>query len=576
MSITTNKMLPIGVSDFRKLVEHRNTDGVGYVFVDKTLLIKEILLDGSEVIVLPRPRRFGKTLNLSMLRYFFAPTVQNKSTKGLFDNLKIAEYKNGMAHQGKYPVIFLSFKEAKYSNFTEMQDGLRAIIAELFLSFKYLISSQESKLEEEEVEIFQSILKKSSSEPDLSQSLRLLSKFLCKHFGVKPYLLIDEYDIPIQEAYLKGYYIDAVDFIRNLFSAALKDNEHISKAVLTGIVRVSKESLFSGLNNIAIYSILNSDYSQYFGFTEQEVDELLHDFSVEVDRAQITNWYNGYKFGDNTIYNPWSILNCMKNKGALQAYWVNTSSNLLAKQQIEHGTANVKNKLRLLMQGEVIKEPITEHFVFEDLDKGQIAIWSLLALTGYLKVVSQKPAGQRHICDLAIPNKEVEDFYTITVEEWLSAGLTLDWFHELLENLTSGKVLEFEEKLNRFVLESASYLDISSDKQENFYHALMLGLVAGLKDNYIIKSNRESGLARYDLAIIPQNRDKLGIIMEFKKLADKDGVTEGITDTAKQALEQAEQTEYTTELKQVGIKNILIMGMVFSGKKVTIQSKMLP
>ena len=560
-------MLPIGVSDFRELIETRNADGAGYLFVDKTLLIKEILLDGSKVIVLPRPRRFGKTLNLSMLEYFFSPEIDGASTKDLFGGLKISEYKNGMAHQGKYPVIFLSFKEAKYSNFAKMQEGIRGLIANLFRGHQYLLESD--KLTVADKQLFNSLLSETSSEANLSQSLQYICDFVFKHFGVKPYLLIDEYDIPIQEAYLKGYYKQAVDFIRNLFSAALKDNKYLGKAVLTGIVRVSKESLFSGLNNITIYSILNSDYSQYFGFTEQEVDELLHDFSVEVDRAQITNWYNGYKFGDNTIYNPWSILNCMKNKGALQAYWVNTSSNLLAKQQIENGTANVKNKLRLLMQGEVIKEPITEHFVFEDLDKGQIAIWSLLVLTGYLKVVSQKPAGQRHICELAIPNKEVEDFYTITVEEWLSAGLTLDWFHELLENLTSGKVSGFEEKLNKFVLESASYLDTSSDKQENFYHALMLGLVAGLKDDYIIKSNRESGYGRYDLAIIPKNKDDLGIVMELKKSEEK----ENIDALAKKALEQAEKNKYITELKQMNIAKIMIMGMAFASKKIKIYSK---
>ena len=287
---------------------------------------------------------------------------------------------------------------------------------------------------------------------------------------------------------------------------------------------------------------------------------------MEVDRAQITNWYNGYKFGDNTIYNPWSILNCMKNKGALQAYWVNTSSNLLAKQQIENSSSNVKNKLKLLMQGEVIQEPITEHFVFEDLHKGQIAIWSLLVLTGYLKVVEANHHEQDYICKLAIPNKEVAAFYSTTIKYWISSGLTLDWFNELLENLTSGKVSGFEEKLNKFILESASYLDTGSDKQENFYHALMLGLVAGLKDNYIIKSNRESGLGRYDLAIIPKDKDKLGIIMEFKKIEEK----EDIEKAAQKALEQAQKTAYTTELKQMGVNNIIVMGMVFTGKSVKI------
>ena len=559
-------MLPIGVSDFKKLIEHKNPAGEGYFFIDKTLFIKDILFDGAEVIVLSRPRRFGKTLNLSMLRYFFEPTVEKKKTIDLFSQLKISKYPECMKYQGQHPVIFITFKEAKYQDIQTLKYGLKTIISRVFDSYNYLVESD--ILTESEKNIFYSIVQEKANEAHFRNSLYYLSQFIFRYHGKKPYFLIDEYDIPIQQAYLVGYYDEAVDLIRSLFSAALKDNEYIEKAVLTGIVRVSKESLFSGLNNIKVYSILNDKYSQYFGFLEDEVDSFLREFSLSIDKKNIKEWYNGYKFGSsNTIYNPWSILNCIGDC-KLQDYWVNTSGNELAKKQIEQSSPDMKNKIKKILQGESIKETVNEHLIFSDLDKDQASIWSLLLLTGYLKTEKIKVSEEGYLCDLSIPNKEVESFYKVTVKQWMANVLGMNWFKGLLAHLTEGKIKHFEEDLNQFILESTSFLDSGKDKQESFYHGLMLGLVAGLKDSYTIKSNRESGLGRYDVALIPNNRSKLGIIMEFKKTSKNELAKK----VAKQALSQISTTSYKTELEQLGISNIIMIGMAFQEKQVVIAS----
>ena len=565
MSITTNKMLPIGVSDFRKLVEHRNTDGAGYLFVDKTLFIKEILLDGTEAIVLPRPRRFGKTLNMSMLEHFFAPTVNGKSTKGLFDNLKIAEYAGGMEKQGKHPVISISFKEIKHINIEQLKAGMREIISNLYLRYDYLANSD--KLAKSEKVKFNLLLNGESSDAQLGQSLYYLSQYIFKDTGVKPYLLIDEYDIPIQEAYLNNYYEDAVRFIRSLLSAALKDNSNLAKGVLTGIVRVSKEDLFSGLNNVKVHSILSDKYSSYFGFLESEVDYLLGESNIATGKEKIKDWYNGYKFGEDTIYNPWSLINCLDEKGKLQPYWVNTSSNKLIKKQIEKSSARMREQLTTLMQGENITEEISDQFVYGDLEHGEFATWSLMVLSGYLKVNSLENCDYGYKCNLTSPNKEVMMFYNTTVKRWLESTFGVDSFKELLLNLVHGEVERFEQQLNEFILESSSFYDFSKDKSERFMHGLMLGLTAGLKDNYIIKSNREGGHGRYDLALIPHDKNNLGIIMEFKPHKENNSKLE---DVAECALKQARQNVYATELTQQGIPNILVMGIGFSRKKVKI------
>ena len=361
------KMLPIGVSDFRKLVQYKNELEDGYFYIDKTMLIKEIIADGSEVIVLPRPRRFGKTLNLSMLHYFFASEVKGQPTAGLFDNLNIGKETFAMKAQGKYPVIFISFRNEKYSNAKDLKSGIIDLMADLYRDHEYLVKSE--KLTQKEKGIINAISLKQATDSDLKKGIYYLTKYLYSYHEVNPIILIDEYDIPIQEAYLNNYYKEAVELIRALFSAALKDNVYITKAVLTGIVRVSKESLFSGLNNINVYSLLDGKYSGYFGFLDEEVDLLLSEYNIDIDRQEIKDWYNGYVFGKNKIiYNPWSILNVIQ-KEELQSYWINTSGNALIKQQIEHATPKLQNKFKQLLQGETITERVTEHLVFQELDK---------------------------------------------------------------------------------------------------------------------------------------------------------------------------------------------------------------
>ena len=561
------KMLPIGVSDFRKLVQYKNALGDGYFYIDKTMLIREIIADGSEVIVLPRPRRFGKTLNLSMLNYFFASEVKGKSTAGIFDHLKIAKDTDVMKVQGKYPVIFISFKNQKYSNAKALKNGIIDLMAGLYREHNYLLDSE--KIDSEEKVIFKSILEKHATDSDLTQGIYHLSRYLFLYHGIEPYILIDEYDIPIQEAYLNNYYKEAVELIRALFSAALKDNVYITKAVLTGIVRVSKESLFSGLNNISVYSLLDVEYSGYFGFLDEEVDLLLSEYSLNIDRQEIKDWYNGYIFGqDKIIYNPWSILNVVK-RGVLQSYWINTSGNGLIKQQIEHATPKLQNKFKQLLQGETITERVTEHLVFQELDKNSSAVWSLLLLTGYLKAVKAKSLGKYHECELAIPNKEIMDFYATTVTEWLARPLGDEWLRQLLKDLTQGNIERFQSGLNRFTMQSTSFYDVAQDKQESFYHGLILGLVAALKDEYTIHSNQESGLGRYDVALIPHDKTKLGIIMEFKRTEK----TQSIEKTAEAALAQAITSEYQTVLEQMQITHKMTLGMAFSGKQVAVVAK---
>ena len=456
--------LPVGTSNFRKLIEYKSPiSGEGYLFVDKTELIREVLDDLTEVVVITRPRRFGKTLNLSMLHHFFAAKVHGRPTKDLFIGLKIANDPVCMKEQGQYPVIFITLKDAKYKTLDLCLDHIKMQIANVYSEYRFLLASEQ--LDPEEQNLFKQFLENKADPVYWNESIKLLTTFINKATGQPAIILIDEYDTPIQEAYLNGYYDQLTSFMRNLLSSGLKDNGFFKRAILTGILRVSKESLFSGLSNVKVYSVLHKQYSNYFGFTEQETNELLHKAKLPADLEKTKEWYNGYNFGGTTIYNPLSIIEFIKEEGKIDPYWINTSSNELIRELLITSDFATQDKIGQLITGEAIKEIVSEHVVFQDLKQNRAAIWGLFVMSGYLKVLSSEFTEYGNICELAIPNKELEVLYKQVFREWLAGSRGIIWYQELLAALTAGRILEFEAKLQNAIEEMASYHDNSKTTQ---------------------------------------------------------------------------------------------------------------
>jgi hypothetical protein len=396
------KKIPIGISDFKRIIEDE------YYYVDKSLFIKEIIDDGSTVLLIPRPRRFGKTLNMTMLKYFYEKSTED--TKYLFNSLKVAEHKDIMDHQGKYPVIYITFKDEKYYNWEDCKRGLELLITKEFRKHKQILSSE--VLDEEEKEEYESILKGKAENVVYLKSLKNLSEYLSRWYKQKTIILIDEYDVPIQSGYLNDYYDNVIEFMRNFLSAALKDNEYIEKAVMTGILRVAKESIFSGLNNIEVYSILKQSYSDSFGFLETDVEQILKYYNITCEIDEVKVWYNGYAFGNNVIYNPWSILNYAKNsEEGLRPYWVNTSSNDLVRNVLTKGGEGVKKELEALIEDKELEKFINEDVVMNDINRSTENLWSFLLFSGYLKASNKEIRRGRSYCSLKIPNVEVKYLY---------------------------------------------------------------------------------------------------------------------------------------------------------------------
>lgn len=562
--------LPIGYDNFRDVIDQKLT------FVDKSLFIKEFLDDkGAQSVLITRPRRFGKSLNLSMLHHFFAAEVNGKSTKELFLGLKIAQQSQQyLQHQGKYPVVSLSFKDVKDNNLLLAYENLKHIIGEAYREHRYLLSSP--KLHDDEKESFESILRNKADETQVKSSLKTLTHYLFRYYGEKAILLIDEYDTPIQSGYTNGYYDEIIALMRHLFGAALKSNPYLYRALLTGILRISKESLFSELNNLNVYSVLHPMYSEHFGFTEAEVNSLFACANLNSDLAQVKEWYNGYKIGDNVIYNPWSIVNCIKSRGVLEPYWVNTSDNKLVKDLLIQSSVKFKHAFELLLEEKSVEQFIDENFVFPDLKGNEASIWSLLLMAGYLQVASSEKTSQGTLCQLQIPNQEIRNLYRKIIEQWLSNGKGILWYNEFLNNLLTGNVTEFKANLKEIMLQTISVHDLGCEP-EAFYQGLMIGLTASLdKREYEKKSNKESGLGRYDIVIIPKDIRKLAIILELKsvRLSKKDNILASLLQSeAKQALLQIDKNEYQAELEQGGITNVLKLGIAFCGKEFYIESK---
>ena len=543
------KRLAIGVSDFKKIIK-----GDFYYF-DKTKLIEEIINDGSEVKLFTRPRRFGKTLNMSMLKYFF--DIENKEeNKKLFKDLYI-EKTDAFKEQGQYPVIFLSLKDLKASNWEEMEEKISVVLSDLFSEYEYLINdllgSDSNKLKK--------IINEDANLSNLGRSLKLLTKILYEKYNKKVVVLIDEYDSPLVSAYINGYYEKAKDFFKTFYSTVLKDNSYLQMGVLTGIIRVIKAGIFSDLNNLRTYTILSEMYTDSYGLTEEEVVKSLKDYGIEQEISNVKDWYDGYKFGDSEVYNPWSILNFLDFK-ELRAYWVDTSGNDLIKDVLKNITKNTIEALERLFNGEGLKQNISGT---SDLSKllSEEELWELMLFSGYL-TVEEKIDHKNYI--LRLPNKEIKELFRDTfLEKYFGRGSKLLY---LMEALTENRIDEYEERLQEILLTSVSYNDTKKGN-EAFYHGLIMGMGLYLEGEYITKSNIESGLGRYDFVIEPKNKAKRAYIMEFKSTDN----IENLEEVSKEALEQIENKKYDVSLKQNGIKDITYMGIAFCGKQIKIEYK---
>jgi hypothetical protein len=529
-----NKKLAIGIDDFKKIISE------DYYFVDKSLFIKEIINEEAQTIFIPRPRRFGKTLNLSMLKYFLTNENREKNRE-LFRELKIYKEKE-FDHQGKYPIIHLSFKDIKETNWENCYNKVKYIIQNLFDTYEYLLDSD--KLSRLEKRTFEKILFGEGDKAIYEESIKLLSQILSKYYNEEVYILIDEYDQPIVSSYTNEYYKEGISFFRNLYSAALKDNQYLRKGVLTGILRISKESIFSGLNNLYVDSLVQNRFN-YFGLTEEEVKEILEKYRMSYELEEVKEWYNGYVFGKETVYNPWSIINYIKNK-ELKAYWVNTSSNDLIKELLSNISKINYDELIKLINGKDIEIYIEENITFETLDNAT-TIWNLMLYSGYLTLTTKNR--------VKFVNKEVKNFY-IEIFKKLASNNEVIEFHKLLNYLINKDIENFKMLLKELFMKALSYYDIGTE--EKYYHNLMLGIVFGLEDRYIIHSNREYGTGRVDLLLKSKDGKLPNYIFEFK-VSYKE---ENLKELAKKALEQIEEKKYDIE-----IENPIKIGMAFYKKE---------
>jgi len=543
------KKLPIGLSDFKELIEEN------YYYFDKTNLIDEVIKDGSKVKLFARPRRFGKTLNMSMLKYFFDIKEAEENRK-LFKDLYIEKTEN-FKEQGQYPVVFLSLKDLKARTWEEMERGIKNLLQEVFSEHKYLIK----ELDEFDLSILKKIINKEVELEGLKSSLKFLTKILYEKYNKKVVVLIDEYDAPLVSAYHNKYYEKAKDFFKTFYSSVLKDNPYLQMGVMTGIIRVIKAGIFSDLNNLNTYTILSDFYLNCYGLTEEEVKKSLIDYNLEYEMGDVKDWYDGYRFGKSEVYNPWSILNFLHAK-ELRAYWVDTSGNDLINDVLKIVRKDIIRDLKKLFDGEGLKQNLSGT---SDLSRllSEEEIWELMLFSGYL-TVEEKIDEDYYI--LRLPNKEVRRLFKRTfIERYFGRGNKLI---DLMEALTENRIEDYEETLQDILLKSVSYNDTKKGN-EAFYHGFILGMSLYLEGEYIVKSNIESGLGRYDVSIEPKNKNKRGYILEFKATDNVDKLEE----ISKEALKQIEEAKYSSSLKQTDTKEILHLGIAFCGKQIKVSYK---
>ena len=540
------KKLPTGISDFETIIENN------YYYIDKTLFIEEIGKNIGKTLLFTRPRRFGKTLNMSTLKYFFDIKEAEKNRK-LFEGLNI-EKTPYISEQGKYPVIFISFKDIKEMSINNCEEQLKQLISSLYRDNLNVIES----LDEFDREDFVNICRKNFNQVTLSNSLKFLSKILYEYYKQKVIILIDEDDTPLVSAHQYGYYDEALNLFKGLYSSALKDNPYLHMGVMTGVIRVNKAGIFSDLNNLSVNTIMENEYSEYFGITEKEVEEMLSYYDTEYEMPEVKLWYDGYRFGNAEIYNPWSILNFVRSK-ELKAYWIDTSENYLINHVIKNAGEDLFDVLKELFAGKSVEETITGNSSMSTLLTQQ-EIWELMLFSGYLTIDKKIERNQYLV---KIPNKEVQDFFKDKFIEISFGGYSR--FYNAMRALKENNIERFEILLQQMVLNSLSYHD--TDKEEKFYHILLLGMIQSLDEEYHIHSNQESGLGRYDIELEPKNKNKRGYILELKVASSE----EQLKERAEEGLAQISEKKYDNVLKERGIKEITYIGIAFHGKKVCIK-----
>jgi hypothetical protein len=551
------KPLPIGLSDYKELVEE------GYYYVDKTLLIRDLIRYGGKVTLLPRPRRFGKTLNLSMLRYFFEGGAEE--TGYLFHDKKIWEEEKIRGLQGQFPVIFLTFKNVKDSSWESAYGSIKTTISSEYQRHAPVLLPHLASFERKK---YEALIEKTALQEDYKDSLLFLSLLLGKHYQKKVVFLLDEYDTPIHSAFQYSYYNPLVEFLRITLGSVLKDNSCLERGIITGIARIAKEGIFSDLNHLVVLSLLQSPASDKFGFTEEEASKIVNDYGFN-DRADtIKAWYNGYRIGQTkTIYNPWSIINCLNFDGEIRAYWGKTSSNDTIKQVIRGGDSDFKQELFSLLQGEAVLQQIDEGLIYPGIEHNPMAAWSLLLYAGYLTFTESQLIDSYDYCQLKIPNLEMRHVFNQMITAIMEETLSFLSVKAMLSAMLRGDGKEFGAYFQEFISNSMSYYDLAHPLPENSYHMFVLGLLMLLHSDYEIKSNRESGFGRYDIMIIPRAKEKPGIIMEFKKCEPK----ETLEQAAGRAFNQLETKDYAQEFRSRGILSIVGYGLAFQGKEVLLQ-----
>ncbi|MZK52082.1 AAA family ATPase [Clostridium beijerinckii] len=555
------KPLPIGIDDFEKLITR------GYYFVDKTLLIKDLLDNKADVNLFTRPRRFGKTLNMSMLQYFFENTEKdnkdsNSSSVCLFEGLNIMNQgEKYTSHMGQYPVINLSLKSAKQPTFQMAYECIIDEISKEYARHIYVLDNK--KLIDSEKENFLNILNKKGKDSDYAKSIQFLSICLEKYHGKKTIILIDEYDVPLENAFFEGFYDRMIAFIRSLFESALKTNSSLEFSVITGCLRISKESIFTGLNNLNIISILNDRYAEYFGFSDDEVKELTKYYKLEEKYSLIKDWYNGYIFGQTNVYNPWSVIkfiyDLLANINVFpSSYWANTSSNSIVRSLIEKADTVTKKEIELLIEGKTIEKPVHEDITYDEIYDTMDNLWNFMFFTGYFKKVNEKisETNQKYLT-LEIPNEEVKYIFRRKVLRWFEDKIKVKDLSKLYTAIINREPEIFEVELGRLLMETISF----NDYYENFYHGFVVGVLANMHD-YIVKSNREGGTGRSDLFIKSVSKRGVAIVIEFKIAKDIDDLEK----RAEDALKQIKEKGYDTELRSEGYKNIVKYGISFFEK----------
>lgn len=548
-----NKSLPIGVSDFKLAT-------TGYYYVDKTLMIRDFLDKKPMVSLFTRPRRFGKTLNMDMLRVFFEKT--NEDTSVYFKDKQIWQCGNYYTkHQGQYPVIFLTFKDIKSMTWEETFQKIRRLISLEFIRHNELETS--SVLTSYEKEQYHLLAGDTGDEVDCQMGLQLLSLLLHKHYGGECIIIIDEYDTPIQQGHTCNFYPEIVNFMRNFFSGGLKDNPHLAFGFLTGILCVAKESIFSGMNNLKTYSILDDGYSSYFGFTEKEVKDMLRYYGKDDKYNELSEWYDGYRFGNTEIFNPWSVINYISDNCFPKAFWQSTGSNEIIGEIIQTATPEITKDLYKLLCGEKIATYIDTGVIYPEVQNNPYSIYSFLLVAGYLKVANIYPQSDGNfMCDVAIPNKEITFVYE---KEVLNRTNQNSLAISISQAIFSKDTQKLQALLEDFMVKSISSID---EANEGFYHGMMLGLCAILGNRYKIRSNRESGLSRFDIQLMPLTKGMPGFIFEFKHTKDEHTDLSALADSA---LQQIEAKKYDTELRDNGVNSIIRIGIAFRGKSAVVR-----